>query len=524
MATKLTADSQPQFAAWLFRAPRPLGFAASETQAAIGDAKGASWTVPLSQNGDLSRMLTELRNTPDLRAWTPDATAAATRLARLGLEPSGRFPWLHDATVAHSATRPGTAHWTRGDVESGPKGAARVAVATARLMVELQDGAPNDTRAAVLTATGHEQLWRSRAATGIRIDEELLKATLAQLEGDRRTWAQTLGIDLIATDDDAGAGRVHAWLAEVGIEIRDDRGHPTLDRDFYDDALIPDTDAACERWGAFRKVRSLKSRLGKCFEIRAANRGGRIYPAFRPYRQRSGRMTIARPALQNVTPALRPILMADPGHVLVNLDFKQAEPRVAAGLSGDANLSRDLDAGLYESLAARLWGEDARGVEEQRDRAKTALLAILYGMSAGSLARELDIPVTDARSHIDALWDSYPRLRAYRDALQTAERAGTQELLPSGRPVAAAKGPYAVLNARVQAVAADLLYAGVSRVAAELGDAALWLSIHDEVVVQVADAESERARRVLESAMPSTISGVPVTGVATVLGTRWIKT
>ena len=70
---------------------------------------------------------------------------------------------------------------------------------------------------------------------------------------------------------------------------------------------------------------------------------------------------------------------------------------------------------------------------------------------------------------------------------------------------------------------ARLSYLGCAAVAARLGRSALWLAVHDEVVVAVDPVDAEAACRVLEECMRFEIAGFTITGTAQVLGEVWSK-
>ena len=517
----LNAESLPAFSTWL-QAKRPLGAAVSEWQFAIADANGTNWAASLSEQPTMRRALVALGDS-DRKVWAAKSASAAITLHRKTGEPLARLAWLHDTATAYRVTHPGESHWLAPKFGTTypdqPRGAARTAVATARIMTDLAETFAPETRRAVLVACEQEQLWRPAQARGWKLDVALLRSQLAEMEGGRAQWGRELGIDLLNTDTDVGADAAHAWLREVGISIVDGEGNPSLSRDDFGRAEVPDTPEAADRWVAFRAVRTLASHLAKLHELSRAASGGRVFSTVVPYAQRSGRMSITRPALQNITGGSRPLLAADPGRALVSLDYAQVEPRVAAALSGDTHLAADLEAGdVYQALALR-----AGARPEDRPRYKTAFLATLYGQGFTSLGKNLGIEKDAASALIDSIWTAYPDLAAYKEVLKSRERAGTQELLASGRIQAEARGPYAALNARIQATAADVFYAGCARVAEVLGAEALWLGIHDELVIQVPESQTERASAVLEREMATEQNGIPIDGTAQVLGGHWRK-
>jgi DNA polymerase I len=107
--------------------------------------------------------------------------------------------------------------------------------------------------------------------------------------------------------------------------------------------------------------------------------GGRFRPEYLPGGVVSGRWATRGGGALQIPHALRRAVVADPGWTFVVADASQLEPRVLAALSGDEGLARAAAGGdLYAALAADAFGGD-------RARAKTALLAAMYGGDVGPL-------------------------------------------------------------------------------------------------------------------------------------------
>jgi DNA polymerase-1 len=219
------------------------------------------------------------------------------------------------------------------------------------------------------------------------------------------------------------------------------------------------------------------------------------------------------------------MLLAEPGTALVALDLAQVEPRTVAALSGDPTMREALAAGdIYTELAVGVRGEGVRGNANVRKVFKRAFLAVLYGQGARSLGLALSISTPDAQALIQSIHRAYPRVTEYTAELLAAEHTGSRPLTIAGRLVPAAiKGDYSILNARVQATACDIFYAAISRVAGAVGAQALWMPIHDELVLQVPEGSTEWAAAMLNQHMATQINGVSITGTASVLGHCWQK-
>jgi hypothetical protein len=257
--------------------------------------------------------------------------------------------------------------------------------------------------------------------------------------------------------------------------------------------------------------------------LRAAQLDGRIRPIVGAYGARTGRMTIRDPAIQNLAPAIRGALLADKGKALVGLDLHQIEPRVAAALSSDTAMRAAVEGDIYTEAANVIWPtEDIDSTA--RSRAKTILLAQLYGEGTKSLAKRLDIEEEEAGLVVSRLLDGWPDLRRWKRGLEDRARAGEQLLTLAGRPVPtlAPGEEWRAVNYVVQGSAADIFYSMITRVAKALGSGSrLWLAVHDELVVECPQEEADATKQLLVSLMSTVVNGVPINGDAIVYGTSW---
>jgi len=153
---------------------------------------------------------------------------------------------------------------------------------------------------------------------------------------------------------------------------------------------------------------------------------------------------------------------------------------------------------------------------DQRRAAKVINFGILYGMSAFGLAQNLGIPQKEAEAFIRAYLDRYPGVRRYVEETQaSAEREGKVETL-YGRvrwlPDIQSKNRNLrenarrmAINARIQGTAADLLKKAMiavdRRLSREHPEAKLLLTVHDELVFEVPEAQAEAVARLAREEM-----------------------
>ncbi len=226
--------------------------------------------------------------------------------------------------------------------------------------------------------------------------------------------------------------------------------------------------------------------------------------------------------LHNLPAELRPVVRAEPGHVLVDADLGQVEPRVLAAVSGDHALAAAAAApDMYAPVAERL--------RSDRPTAKVAVLAAMYGQTSGTAGRAL----ADMER-------AYPVALAYLRDGEQAGRDGRPVRTYGGRLLTShvaeedwdlrARGRY-VRNALVQGAAAELFKAWAATVRAGLGELGgqIVLCLHDELLVQVPITRADQTAALLHRALASTASwwaaGSGVRFVADVrIGTSWADT
>jgi DNA polymerase-1 len=236
---------------------------------------------------------------------------------------------------------------------------------------------------------------------------------------------------------------------------------------------------------------------------------GRIHTTLQQTVGAAFRLITTEPDLQR-TPVrtaefseLRTAFVAAPGTSLVSADYSQVELRVLAHLSGDEGLQAAFREGadIHRATAARLFAVAPADVTPaEREVGKTVNFATLYGQGPVALARQLGVPVAEARAHVAtffATWQGVARWR--QQVVEDAVRASFVTTLAGRRryvaelfsndPDERAYGERICWNTPVQGSAADLCKAAMVAVdralRAEGLPARLVLQIHDELLLEV---------------------------------------
>lgn len=257
-------------------------------------------------------------------------------------------------------------------------------------------------------------------------------------------------------------------------------------------------------------------------------RTGRVHTSFGQATAVTGRLASTDPNLQNIpvrTPEgrrIREAFIAPAGHTIVSADYSQIELRIMAHLSGDQSLLRAFAEGadIHRATAAEIFGVPLAEVTgDQRRYIKAVNFGLIYGMSAFGLAAQLAIERSAAQMFIDRYFTRYPGVAEYMQRTrELARKQGYVETVFGRRlwlpDINAGGGPRrqgaerAAINAPMQGTAADLIKLAMIVVQRwldreELGTR-LILQVHDELVLEVPDAELDRVK----GELPQLMSGV----------------
>jgi DNA polymerase-1 len=222
-------------------------------------------------------------------------------------------------------------------------------------------------------------------------------------------------------------------------------------------------------------------------------------------------------------------------------DYSQIELRIMAHLSGDERLLAAFAANedIHRATAAEVFGVGPEEVSsEQRRRAKAINFGLIYGMSAFGLARQLGIERGEAQQYVDLYFQRYPGVKAFMDGIraQAHERHyvetvfGRRLYLPEIESSNHARRQYAertAINAPMQGTAADIIKLAMIAVdrwlSADRVDARMIMQVHDELVLEVGEAELERVGERLPGLMVGVAElSVPLE-VETGVGDNWAE-
>jgi DNA polymerase-1 len=278
----------------------------------------------------------------------------------------------------------------------------------------------------------------------------------------------------------------------------------------------------------FRELSKLKSTYLDALPPLVSPRDGRIHTSYNQVGAATGRLSSVNPNLQNIPvrgelgrQIRRAFIPGGPDRLLLVADYSQIELRVMAHLSGDEAMAEAFAAGkdFHAATAAKVFGVPLDQVDgAMRGRVKQINYGLPYGMSAYGLASRIGIAPDEAEEFIESYFAQFPKVREFLDR-QVARAAaegftetilGRRRYLPelqASNPRVRDMGRRMALNAPIQGGAADILKLAMIKVDGELSasglDCTMVLSVHDELVFDVAEPALDASASLVKVAMES---------------------
>ncbi len=275
----------------------------------------------------------------------------------------------------------------------------------------------------------------------------------------------------------------------------------------------------------WRQLSKLKSTYTDALQTHINPDTGRVHTSYSITGASTGRLASTDPNLQNIPVRteegrrIREAFIAEPGNVLVSLDYSQIELRILAHIAGIDALKQAFSDGLdiHAMTASEMFDVPLDEMTPDiRRQAKAINFGVIYGISGFGLARNLRIPRAEAQGFIDRYFERFPGIRQYMDdTVAFAKEHGYVQTLFGRKihtPEINAKGPHAgfsrraAINAPIQGTAADVIRRAMVRMPDAINGlpARMLLQVHDELLFEVAEDAVDQvigvARDVMEGA------------------------
>ena len=231
-------------------------------------------------------------------------------------------------------------------------------------------------------------------------------------------------------------------------------------------------------------------------------------------------------------PRVRSYITPFPGHVLIDRDYSQQEPRILAHFDGGALMDKYLEdpwIDFHDFAKAEL---EKMGKFYDRKPVKNTNLGLIYGMGVGKLAERNGMTVEEAAELKQAILQLYPGLRDMYQDMKIRARLNQPIRTWGGReyycePPRLVNGriqefDYKLVNVLIQGSAADCTKEAIIRYhAAKHPEAKIILIVHDQITVSVPKKIFKAEMEVLRKCMESVEFDVPILSEGSVSDTNW---
>ncbi|MEE0869522.1 MAG: DNA polymerase, partial [Ruminococcus sp.] len=260
---------------------------------------------------------------------------------------------------------------------------------------------------------------------------------------------------------------------------------------------------------------------------------------------RTGRISSTEPNLQNIPVRtelgreMRRFFTAKEDCVLVDADYSQIELRVLAHIANDKEMCKAFgnNDDIHAITASQVFGMPLELVTPlMRSRAKAVNFGIVYGIGAFSLSKDIGVSIKEADRYIKAYLAHYSGVNEYmKNIIDDAKEKGyvttmfnRRRYLPelsASNKITRSFGERVARNMPIQGTAADIIKIAMvkvnDRIKREGLKARLTLQVHDELIVEAPQEESEIVAKLLQEEMENAVSlDVPLTADAAI-GKTW---
>jgi len=295
----------------------------------------------------------------------------------------------------------------------------------------------------------------------------------------------------------------------------------------------------------YRQLTKLKSTYVDALPRMVNPETNRLHTSLNQTVTATGRLSSSEPNLQNIPvkgewgQRIRRAFIAENGTRLLSADYNQVELRILAHLAQDETLLAAFKQGedIHTTTAVQIFGLPAKLISpEMRRTAKTVNFGIIYGISPFGLSSTLGTSQAEAKKYIDRYMEHYQGVRRFieKTIAEAKSRGFVTTILSRRRPIPELASPTpavrglgerTAINTPIQGSAADLIKLAMIRISRRLKREArrsrMLLQIHDELIFEVPDEESEPMKDLVREEMEGALSlSVPLK-VDIGVGSNW---
>ncbi|WQT08855.1 DNA polymerase I [Helicobacter pylori] len=252
--------------------------------------------------------------------------------------------------------------------------------------------------------------------------------------------------------------------------------------------------------------------------LRLKDKDDKIHTTFIQTGTATGRLSSHSPNLQNI-PVRSPkgllirkgFIASSKEYCLLGVDYSQIELRLLAHFSQDKDLMEAFLKGrdIHLETSKALFGGDL--AKEKRSIAKSINFGLVYGMGSKKLSETLNIPLSEAKSYIEAYFKRFPSIKDYlnrmkEEILKTSKAftlLGRYRVFDFNGVNDYVKGNYLRegVNAIFQGSTSDLLKLGMLKVSERFKNnpsVRLLLQVHDELIFEIEEKNAPELQQEIQ--------------------------
>ena len=276
----------------------------------------------------------------------------------------------------------------------------------------------------------------------------------------------------------------------------------------------------------YREISKLVSTYLDALPRQVNPKTGRVHTSFNQTGSVTGRLASSDPNLQNIPTRtelghkVREGFVAEPGKVLLSVDYSQIELRIAAHMANDESMLAAFRNGqdIHATTAAAIFNVPLDQVtKDQRRHAKAINFGLIYGMGVFGLMQGTGLTRSEAENFIKEYFTDFPGVKNYLDNIRkvAAEQGYVEtmlgrkryfpELKQAANQQVRARAEREAINSPIQGSAADIMKLAMLKLPDALKKAGLksqiLLQVHDELVLECPEKELEETAKVTQEVM-----------------------
>ncbi|GAA7864403.1 DNA polymerase I [Helicobacter pylori] len=335
---------------------------------------------------------------------------------------------------------------------------------------------------------------------GFKIDAPYFKRLEQEFKNELHVLERQI-LDLIGVDFNLNSPKQLSEILYEKLELPQNKSHSTDEKSLL---KILDKHPSIALILEYRELNKLFNTYTTPL-LRLKDKDDKIHTTFIQTGTATGRLSSHSPNLQNI-PVRSPkgllirkgFIASSKEYCLLGVDYSQIELRLLAHFSQDKDLMDAFLKGrdIHLETSKALFGEDL--AKEKRSIAKSINFGLVYGMGSKKLSETLNIPLSEAKSYIEAYFKRFPSIKDYlnrmkEEILKTSKAftlLGRYRVFDFTGANDYIKGNYLRegVNAIFQGSASDLLKLGMLKVSERFKNnpsVRLLLQVHDELIFEI---------------------------------------